>query len=429
MKTKNLMLVILTILISNVISVGQTKYATLESMIERAIEVSPRIKQTEIQKEIAKTEIEIGTNLPDPVLTVGLANMPVNSFSFKQEPMTGKIIGLSQAFPFPGKLSATAEAKAIDTLLTEEKIENLKNAVASEVTSLYYEIYLTRKKIELTQKRKELLAKISNVVERKYTVGKASLQNLEQTKVEITKLDDAIISLRKLEEGLTSKLRVLLQLSNNEKIIISNSLPQEPTPINLEDAIKLAENSPVLRETNLGVKKYALLQEAKEYLNYPNFKVALQYSQRDYSQATGANWVDFFSVIFGVTIPLNYGGKNSSEIEKTKLLQKLYGEKYNSEYEKIKKQAAEFVAKLNSYAERAELLSSQLIPQTEKTLAASKADYENGKIDFANVMTAENQALKAETEFYEVQANYFKTLGQLKYLIGEFTRNNKIATE
>ena len=83
---------------------------SLDSLISKAIDVSPKLKMLTAKQNAAESMVNVNSNLPDPMLTLGLANLPTNSFSFTQEPMTGKIVGLSQAVPFPGKLGAVAEA-------------------------------------------------------------------------------------------------------------------------------------------------------------------------------------------------------------------------------------------------------------------------------------------------------------------------------
>ena len=96
----NIKKILIFVLIAIANSFSQTE--SLQELINTAIEVSPKIKMLQMKKEAASDRIEQNSNLPDPTLTLGLANLPVNSFSFTQEPMTGKIVGLSQAFPFPG---------------------------------------------------------------------------------------------------------------------------------------------------------------------------------------------------------------------------------------------------------------------------------------------------------------------------------------
>jgi hypothetical protein len=60
----------------------------LDQMIEQAILLSPELKMLEAKRNAAYSKLNINTNLPDPVLTLGLINVPTNSFSFDQEPMT-----------------------------------------------------------------------------------------------------------------------------------------------------------------------------------------------------------------------------------------------------------------------------------------------------------------------------------------------------
>ena len=110
-------------------SVGQDLDNSLKSLITEAIQVSPKIELLKSKRNVAKSKIENNTNLEDPILTLGLINMPTNSFSFNQEPMTGKIIGLSQSFPFPGGLGRKSDVFAMDTLIVEQEIEDFKNEI------------------------------------------------------------------------------------------------------------------------------------------------------------------------------------------------------------------------------------------------------------------------------------------------------------
>jgi len=52
---------------------------------------------------------QVGT-LEDPILGLNALNLPVDTFNLGQEGMTQMQIGVSQAFPFPGKLGLREEA-------------------------------------------------------------------------------------------------------------------------------------------------------------------------------------------------------------------------------------------------------------------------------------------------------------------------------
>jgi len=185
MNSKIVLLVIIFIVLFIKIE-AQQKNGTLENLIKTAIDISPKIELLKSKMNVAGSKIEQSTNLPDPMLTLGLVNLPTNSFSFTQEPMSGKIIGLTQAFPFPGGLKAKADEIAMDTLIVLKEIEDLKNEIRKNVSILYYDLQLARKELELTNENIELLTQIDEVVKTKYEVAEASLQNIIQVEVQIT---------------------------------------------------------------------------------------------------------------------------------------------------------------------------------------------------------------------------------------------------
>ncbi len=160
MNSKTILLVLFFIISFMNITAQQEK-EPLDSLIMKAIQVSPKIKMLQSKFDVAKSSIEIGTNLPDPVLTLGLINMPTNSFSFTQEPMTGKIVGLSQAIPFPGALSSASDVKSVDTLIVEQEISDLQNKIRKDVSDLYYSLQVIREDIRLSLESIELLNQIS----------------------------------------------------------------------------------------------------------------------------------------------------------------------------------------------------------------------------------------------------------------------------
>ena len=397
---------------------------TLENLISEAIKVSPKIRMLQSKLSAAGARIEIGTNLPDPTLTLGLANLPTNSFSFTQEPMTGKIIGLSQAIPFPGKLGAAAEVKAIDTLIIKEEINDLKNEIQKNVSTLYFDLSLFRKEIELAKESEALLKQISEVVKSKYRVSKANLQNVIQVAVQITRVQDKIEVLRGKENATLAELNAILlrdansEIESNEVFSLDRNIYKTPT------LLKIAGNNrPFLKGIKYTEEKFKLKEEFAEYSYYPNFKLGLQYSQRDYNGLTGADFNDFFSVVVGITLPLNYGGKNTAKVNEAQYLQAFNRDRYNSSMQILNQSLSKITAKLDEIKSRDRLVSKTLLPQAEKLLQAALADYQVGKIDFVNVINAENDILKIKTELIKIRTDYKKNIAKLEFLIGTKVKN------
>ena len=128
----------------------------LDHLNNEAIRVSPRLNMLRAKKDASFSKIEQNSNLPDPMLTLGIMNLPVNSFSFTQEPMTGKVVGLSQMFPFPGKLSAISDAISVDTSIVQQEIDDAVNEIRKIVSTKYFSLSYVRKALHYSLESKRL---------------------------------------------------------------------------------------------------------------------------------------------------------------------------------------------------------------------------------------------------------------------------------
>jgi cobalt-zinc-cadmium efflux system outer membrane protein len=392
---------------------------TLQNIVNTAIEVSPKIKMLEMKKLAASNKIEQNSNLPDPTLTLGLVNMPVNSFSFTQEPMTGKIIGLSQAFPFPGKLSEQADVNKKDVDIVEQEILDAKNEIRKNVIQNYNELLFIRKSIEISESSKQLLNNIADVVRAKYSVSTASQQNLLKVELEITNLSEKIENLKSIEN---SKLAVLNSylLRPAESQINTEQFPgityhQFTIDALIDTAIK---HRPFLEGIKEAEEKESLKKSLAEYDYYPNFNLSLQYSFRDKIEKTNTPLDDFFSVILGVSLPLNYGGKISSKVEETESMQQLYNEQYQMSLQMLRSSFGESVAKLNSLEKRIKLVSEGSLIQASENMKTTLTSYQVGQVDFINVIDAQNSLLKVENDLYRLKTDYLNEIANLEFLTG-----------
>lgn len=407
-------------------SFAQNNQNYLEVLIEEAIQVSPRIKVFHSKLDASISRIEIGTNLPDPTLTLGLMNMPTNSFSFTQEPMTGKIVGLSQSIPFPGALSSASDVKAVDTLIIRQEIEDLKNHIRMDVSKYYYNLRLTRGEIKLAEESKILLHQISEVAKSNYEVSRASLHNIIQVEVQITRVRDKIEALRGKKEALISELNALLLREEASPIITNEISPIEKFDYSTGSLISLAKaKRPFLKGIKYAEEKTKLMEKQAEFEFYPNFKFGLQYSQRDYIEKTGLGLNDFLSVVVGISLPINYGGKKTAKINEAQFLQILNKDRYSSSIQSLQQNFGKITAKIRELKIRENLITESLLPQAEQSLQAALADYQVAKIDFVNVIKAEDDILKIKTELINIRTNFYTNLTQLEFLTGEKIINSK----
>ena len=397
---------------------------TLDSLINRAIEVSPKLAMYRAKRSVAENKVPQVSNLPDPMLTLGAVNMPVNSFSFTQEPMTGKMISVSQAFPFPGKLSAAEDVGNKDVNITDEEIQDEINNIKKNLSDTYYELIFTRKEISITKESKKLLKDISKVVSTKYSVSEASQQNLIKVELEITRINDSLEKLKSRESSLLSTINSYL-IRNPETPVSTFEIPKSGKgnfTIAELDSIAIS-NRPLLKGIELSKEKAVLMERLAGFEFYPNFNITLQYSAREKIAKTNTDLTDFFSAMVGISIPLNYGGKKTAKVEEAKSMQGLYSEQYNATMQALNIAFGNSLAKLKEIKEREKLIVEGMQPQASQSFNAALSGYQVGKIDFLNVIESENKLFEIETNLYRLRTDYLKEINKLEFLTGSNLKN------
>jgi outer membrane protein TolC len=333
--------------------------------------------------------------------------------------MTGTALNLTQTIPFPGALKAKAEVKGVDTLIVKQEIADLKNQIAQQMAVLYFTLQEKRREMELARESVELLKQISLVAKRKFEVGSASLENVVQVEVQITRVKDKIEALK--GEAQSMQAQINAYLLRNEKVPV-------PTPdiraithqVFLTDSLLkwAARDRPLLKGIKLYQNKAVLQQKEAEQKYYPNFKVGLQYTLRSYNVNTGVNYPDFLGLVVGVTIPLGYGGSIKAAVNKTKYLQDYYGQQFHSSLQVLQQSFGKINAKINELRSREKLLDKTMLPQAVQAYQAAIAEYQVNKIDFVNVIKAEDDILKIKTELAKLRTSFSIQLARLEYLTG-----------
>ena len=417
MKKKTLLFLMILLLLGGVLPAQNT--GMLQALVRKAVEVNPKIKLLQAKLNMARENISIGTHLPDPVFSVGLLNVPVNTFSFRQEAMTGTALNLTQAIPFPGALKAKAEVKSMDTLIVKQEVADLKNQIAQQMAILYFTLQEKRREIVLAKESVNLLKQVSLVAKRKFEVGTASLENIVQVEVQITHVKDKIEALKGSVQSMQAQLNAYLLRDGRIAIATPKIRPISHEVFVTDTLLKLAAlNRPLLKGIKLYQNKAVLQQKEAEQKYYPNFKVGMQYTLRSYNEATGVNFPNFLGIVVGVSIPLGYGGSIKAAVNKTRYLQDFYGQQFHSSLQILQQSFGKINAKIDELRSREKLLEKTLLPQSIQTYQAAMADYQVNKIDFVNVIKAEDDILKVKTELAKLRTNYTIQVAQLEFLTG-----------
>ncbi|MGB7297158.1 MAG: TolC family protein [Candidatus Aminicenantales bacterium] len=397
---------------------GPGENSILSGLIKEALENNPRLEAAVQRTLAAEKAIPQSGALPDPQLTLGAMNLPVNSFAFNQEPMTGKLISLMQMFPFPGKLALATDMAEYEAAAVKFQQQEVRNQVIQMVKRAYYDLYAIDRARETIEENKVLMKQFVQVTEIKYATGSGLQQDVLRAQVELSKLEDDLIMWEQKRVAGTALLNALLNRDPDSRFEVTSqdlALPKDPLqPVSLSE---VEERRPLLRawKERMGRAEAAVKLTRRDY--WPNFTLGTSYNQRD-NLANGMIMYDFFSVTVSLNIPLYYKRKQGARVAEKELDRAAVAAEYENARAGVLAEIESLKADLERNRKRVELYQGGILIQAQQSLESALAGYQVGKVDFLTLINNWMMVENYELQYFFALADYRKALAGYELAIG-----------
>jgi outer membrane protein TolC len=337
--------------------------------------------------------------LDDPQLRAGVTNLPTRSWDFREEEMTGKEIGLSQMFPWPGMLKTRSDIVLREKEEAEFVLEEMRSMLRSEIKMTYAELASVRKQIEAVHRSQDVLQDIVGVTQEIYAVGKGSQPDVLRGQVEFGRMREMRIDLENRERVLSVRLNTLAALPADRPVPPLEDLPEISLPYGPEDLAGVYEaDRPARKAAQARVRRGDDSIRMAKLAGKPEFDVSVSYMQRD-AMPDGTKRSDMFSSMVMMTLPIWREGKIEPGIREMEAEKRMAGRELANLDLETSNLIGRSLATMKSRREAAILLRTTLIPQAEQSFQASGESYRVGKTDFPMLMDAVMAILSFRREY------------------------------
>ena len=419
-----------SILIASLIAVASLSFYSLAGaeearpaenisrLIDSALANNPELKASDARWQMFRNRIAMARTFEDPMLMLKYQNGVVKyPFDSRKDPMTQKVIGISQQIPFWGKRDlkgevATKEAESYRWQVEERKLE-LRRMVAETC----YQIYFTDKSLAIVDKNIKILDDFITLAETKYSVGQGAQQDVFKAQVERSKMLDMRISLEQQRKSLKANLNALLYRPAETPVGAIPDFDIKPLNQSPEELRNIAyENRPMLKSVIALIDKGKAGHKLAEKEFYPDFNVSLEYMQRD--PAMGEEGLDMYSLGVTFNLPVQRERRQAQVAESSSEIT-MATEELNGLKNSINSGISDLLAQLERRRKLAELYKTGIIPQAEQSLESATIGYRVNKVDFLTLLDSRMTLFNYERELYDSLADYQMKRAQLEALIGK----------
>jgi outer membrane protein TolC len=359
---------------------------------------------------------EAALRLPDPMLGAGIANYPVSGGGFGSEPMTMAQIEIRQNFPRAHSRELRQAMFNGMSVAAFSKAEQRELEVRELVRRAWLDVFYWSRAEEIVLETRPLFEDLLRVSQSMYEVGKKDQKDYLQASLELTRIDDRLLGIRREQQQ--ARARLSQWISTDANRALAGSIPNDRALPSLEQLLANLSLHPEIlsADSMIDVDEQAIELAQQDFK--PTWGVGMGYGYRSGRMADGSRQSDMVSLQVTVDLPFfgrkrqnnelsaALGERSASTANRAALLRRMEAE-LRSEY-----------ARHSELGDRIQLYESKIVDLANQGAQAALLAYRNDSGDFNDVVRGRVQTLDAELELVQLKVWQGQSYGAIANLGG-----------
>lgn len=395
----------------------------LQQAIDIAIERDPWFSASRHAQNAAGLRGESVADRPAPSVSLSMMNLPVDSFSVRQEPMTQLRVGVSQAFPRGDTVALTRQQHRLRASLHPVERKEYAARLALNVTQQWLNYIEAVQQAQLIGENIEVFEQLAETTASAYQsgVGDVRQQDVIDARLALVRVEEQLTQVYQRKEKAAASLATWLEIPARS-LQVDAQLPDItlPEPVmqrtgNASQAMAalLASHPSVQRlavEHEVAVKSVGLAKQK----NAPKWMVNGSYGYREDAR-NGDSRADFFSVGVSVDVPLFNEQVNDNAVKAAFADSEAIETRRRALIRDMLEQVNAQRASLSRLYERKARYEEQILPQSNAYAEATLDAYTAAQGSVETVLDARTSHLKVQIAALNIEAEIARTRATLAY--------------
>lgn len=356
------------------------------------------------------------TALPDPRFSYRYYIQEVETRVGPQE----HAFGLSQTFPWFGKLDLQGEVASSAAEAVRERFEVKKDALVAEVIDAYLEYYHLGRAIAVVRGNRDLVQHLERVARTRYGAGAASHPDVIRAQVELGTLENQLASLKDRAGPLLARLNAAL--NRPQATTVPFPTEAQVVPLGATDADVLswiASSNPELRALQHEMESARAAAERAEKDFYPDLTLGVDYIATGDARLSGVSGSGDDAVMAGVSfnIPLARD-KYRAAVREAQARRMSAALQRGDLMNKFQAEAATALFRLRDAERQVDLYRDTLLPKARESLNTTQSAYSSGNATFTDLVDAQRVLLSFELSYERSLTDHGQWRAALERLVG-----------
>jgi outer membrane protein TolC len=382
---------------------------TLDEAERLALEQAPWLQHHRTNASAAAERAVYEGRLPDPQLTLGLANVPTDSYRLNQEDMTMTVVGVRQAFP-PGKTLKLKTERAEKELAREQaRVQMEQRNLLRQVRQAWLELYFQEQSLRTLDVSRRLAQKQLESAEGRYRAAQETQQSVLRSRQALARLDERAPMFR------AQRLRLQAQLARWIGDAAYQPLPAElpalPVAPGEFDYTRHPEWSAT--QTMLDEARVEVAIARQEYK--PGMMLDVSYGFRR-PMPDGTERPDLLSAMVTFDLPVFRDKRQDRKLAEKQTMEAGARFELDDKRRELESMDRSLRAELDGLTEREKIFAERLIPATRREAQVTVAGFARDQSEYRDALM---RSVDTELEYLRLRVDRAKAQSELLYLTGE----------
>jgi outer membrane protein TolC len=329
-------------------------------------------------------------------------------------------LGVSQAFPWPTKLSAGEDAAAERAKAAARMVDANVLSVRKSVAEVYWTLWLIDEEHRLKTEHDAVLESLAGAVRGRLQIGAASLADLNLVDLNIARHHDHKGRHEQAARKASARLRAMIGAQAGNEVLSVSGSPKSGLPVASESALaELAALHPLIeRFTHLATSEEHVAR-AQRADRFPKLKIGLDIIGTGDAAMAGVEDSGKDAVVLSaaLSIPL-WAGSYSDATDAAYANRNAHEAMREAGKRQLEAMLGIALSNVRDAQRRIELYEKTLVPQAEATFQAVLGGYQTGRSTVATVILAQRDLSDLHIEYAGARADHAKFWVALEFAAG-----------
>lgn len=358
---------------------------TISMVVQEVLAKNDRVTAARFMEQSALENIGSSGSWDDPMLMIGVVNLPT-SFDFKMDPMTMKMVGISQKIPIAGQKGLEKKASRAEAEAAKFERLGMEVDLALAGRLAFADLYYKQKTLGEIRSQRQLTESLIEAALARLRTDQAAQSDVSAAQADLWRLESDILALEQEVQSASNNLSALMGRDPQQTLPPLAAPNIALPPATADDWVSRAgENYPALGKLQNQSQSYLHSSAAARRMRWPMLELSAEYGFRSDTEMEERDDMVGFQINF--SLPLFAGRKQGNMARAMAAMQKSTEAEAVQLTREIEAQLRTLHSQTQKLIAAIELYEKRVLPADQDAIQSALAGYSANRLPFATVLS------------------------------------------